>query len=51
MESQIAEFNQCRSSRVTNGAVPRGMFEADTEDWGGEEDPFFNAEEIAFKVR
>ena len=27
------------------------MFENDSEEGGGEEDPYFNAEEIAFKVR
>ena len=27
------------------------MFEVDSDEGGGEEDPYFNAEEIAFKVR
>lgn len=49
VESQIEQFKNRQS--VSKAMSSReGMFEEESE-LGGEEDPFFNAEEIAFKVR
>ena len=52
VESQIEQFNVQRAiNGPKRGSRSGGMFEVDNEEGGGEEDPFFNAEEIAFKVR
>ena len=52
VDAQIEQFNvQKAINGPKRGSRSGGMFEAETEEGGGEEDPFFNAEEIAFKVR
>ena len=47
--SQIEQFNSQRHSRAPSSIEGGGMFEDDPDKM--DEDPFFNAEEIAFKVR
>jgi hypothetical protein len=50
VESQIEQFNNQKANARTS--IPNnGMFEMESSDGGGEDDPLFNAEEIAFKVR
>ena len=56
VQTQLEKFEAQKQSRAnntgTNSTPAAGMFENDTEGTSdGDEDPNFNAEEIAFKVR